>query len=53
MSKEETNPKDVKDYYIKESLIKKHLGINTPAWIIKNCISLLDEYSKLISKEGE
>lgn len=28
----------------KEKLIKKHLGINTPDWIVQNCIKMLNEF---------
>jgi hypothetical protein len=28
-----------------EELIKKHLGINTPDWVIENCKKLLVEYN--------
>ena len=30
-----------------EELIKKHLGINTPQWIIDNCKALLIEWDSL------
>jgi hypothetical protein len=30
-----------------EDLIKKHLGINTPQWIIDNCKSMLIEYDNI------
>jgi hypothetical protein len=28
----------------KEKLIKKHLGIATPDWIVQNCIKMLNEF---------
>ena len=28
----------------KEKLIKKHLGINTPDWIVQNCIKMLNDF---------
>ena len=28
----------------KEKLIKKHLGVATPDWIVKNCIKMLNEF---------
>lgn len=31
----------------KKILIKKHLGENTPEWIINNCISMLNEYEEV------
>ena len=37
----------------KEELIKKHLGINTPDWIIQNCIKMLDELNTSIPQEKE
>ncbi len=31
----------------KAKLIRKHLGENTPEWIVKNCIALLKEYEEI------
>ena len=31
----------------KKILIKKHLGENTPEWIINNCIAMLNEYEEV------
>lgn len=31
----------------KENLIKKHLGIATPNWIVQNCIKMLDEFNNM------
>jgi len=31
----------------KEKLIKKHLGINTPDWIVQNCIKMLNEFEDI------
>ena len=31
----------------KAKLIRKHLGTNTPEWIVKNCIALLKEYEEI------
>ena len=31
----------------KEKLIKKHLGIATPDWIVQNCIKMLNEFEAL------
>ena len=31
----------------KEKLIKKHLGIETPNWIVQNCIKMLNEFQYL------
>lgn len=28
----------------KEKLIKKHLGVATPDWIVQNCIKMLNEF---------
>ena len=28
----------------KEKLIKKHLGVLTPDWIVQNCIKMLNEF---------
>lgn len=33
--------------YKKGKLIKKHLGENTPKWVIDNCIALLNEYEEI------
>jgi len=33
--------------YKKEQLIKKHLGVNTPKWIIDNCIALINEFEEI------
>ena len=33
--------------YKKEQLIKKHLGANTPKWIIDNCIALINEFEEI------
>lgn len=30
----------------KERMIKKHLGHNTPKWVINNCLSLLTEFEE-------
>ena len=32
---------------LKEKLIKKHLGIATPDWIVQNCIKMLNEFEEL------
>lgn len=39
--------------YKKEKLIKKHLGINTPDWIVQNCIGLLNEFEDINLKNQE
>jgi len=31
----------------KTKLIRKHLGVNTPEWVVKNCIDLLKEYEEI------
>ena len=31
----------------KEKLIKKHLGISTPDWIVQNCIKMLNEFQDI------
>jgi hypothetical protein len=31
----------------KEKLIKKHLGIATPDWIVQNCIKMLNEFEDI------
>ena len=31
----------------KAKLIKKHLGSNTPEWVVKNCMELLKEYEEI------
>ena len=31
----------------KAKLIRKHLGSNTPEWVVKNCIELLKEYEEI------
>jgi hypothetical protein len=31
----------------KAKLIRKHLGVNTPNWIVSNCIKLLNEYEEI------
>ena len=36
-----------------EELIKKHLGINTPQWIIDNCKALLIEWDSLKGDTSE
>ena len=36
-----------------EELIKKHLGINTPQWIINNCKGLLTEWDTQKADTGE
>jgi hypothetical protein len=28
----------------KEKLIKKHLGVATPSWIVQNCLEMLNEF---------
>ena len=35
----------------KKILIKKHLGENTPEWIINNCIAMLNEYEEVELEE--
>lgn len=34
--------------YKKRILIKKHLGVNTPDWVVDNCVGLLSEFEYLI-----
>jgi hypothetical protein len=34
----------------KEKLIKKHLGINTPDWIVQNCIKMLNEFEDVTTR---
>lgn len=31
----------------KEKLIKKHLGVATPDWIVHNCIKMLNEFEDI------
>lgn len=31
----------------KTKLIQKHLGSNTPEWVIANCIALLNEFEDI------
>jgi len=33
--------------YKKEKLIKKHLGVSTPDWIVQNCIKMLNEFEDI------